>query len=608
MAGVSTPLHANEHFYIVTEPIEGLTRDLPVLRVPDECTYYKEDAGKLLIGAFEPVAKPWGMNGIPEDFCFDQLPEDIDHFAPILEAAAKRMPILETAGIQTFFNGPESFTPDDRYLLGEAPNLRNFYMACGFNSIGIQSAGGAGKALSEWMDAGEPPFDLWDVDIRRMQPFQSNRTYLYHRATEVLGLLYADHFPYRQFATARGVRRSPLHDRLAARGACFGETAGWERANWFLPEAEREAGESAEYRYSWKRQNWFDYAAAEHKAVRETVGLFDMSSFAKFRVEGRDAEAVLQRVMANDVAVEPGRIVYGQWLNHRGGIEADLTVTRLSETVFLVVTSAASAVRDLSWLRRNIPDEAHCVVTDVTSAEAVICVMGPRSRDLLAPLTSADLSNQAFPFGTAREIELAMGLARAHRVSYVGELGWELYVSSDMATHVFDAIAERGLSMDLRFCGMHVLDSCRIEKAFRHFGHDITDEDHVLEAGLGFAVKADKPAGRFGAFIGREAVLAKQQQGLSRRLLQFQLTDPEPLLYHNEPILRDGKVVGRLTSGNYGHHLGAAIGLGYVPCAPGETLAEVTGSSFEVDVAGARVKAVASARPLYDPSGARMRS
>jgi len=607
MAGVSTPLHANEHFYIVTEPIEGLARNLPVLRVPDECTYYKEDAGKLLIGAFEPVAKPWGMDGIPEDFCFDQLPEDIDHFAPILEAAAKRMPILETAGIQTFFNGPESFTPDDRYLLGEAPDLKNFYMACGFNSIGIQSAGGAGKALSEWMDAGEPPFDLWDVDIRRMQPFQSNKTYLYHRATEALGLLYADHFPYRQFATARGVRKSPLHDRIAARGACFGETAGWERANWFLPEAARAAGATPEYDYSWKRQNWFQHAAAEHKAVRENVGLFDMSSFAKFRVEGRDAEAVLQRVMANDVAVEPGRLVYGQWLNNRGGVEADLTVNRLSETAFMVITAAASAVRDFFWLKRHIPDDAHCVVTDVTSAEAVICVMGPRARDLLAPLTSADLGNEAFPFGAAREIEIGMGLARAHRVSYVGELGWELYVSSDMATHVFDAIAEQGAGMDLKFCGMHVLDSCRIEKAFRHFGHDITDEDHVLEAGLGFAVKTDKPASRFGDFIGREAVLAKKQQGLSRRLLQFQLTDPEPLLYHNEPILRDGKVVGRLTSGSYGHHLGGAIGLGYVPCEPGETVAEISGSRYEIAVAGKKIPAIASARPLYDPTGARMR-
>ena len=608
MAGVSVPLHANEHFYIVTEPIAGLPRDLPVLRVPDEFTYFKEDAGKLLVGAFEPQAKPWGMDGIPEDFCFDQLPEDLEHFAPILELATQRMPILQTAGIRTFFNGPESFTPDDRYLLGEAPELRNFYVACGFNSIGIQSAGGAGKALSEWMDAGEPPFDLWDVDIRRMQPFQSNRQYLFRRSTETLGLLYADHYPYRQYATARGVRRSPLHGQLAAHGAVFGETAGWERANWFLPEAARLAGAPASYEYSWKRQNWFEHSAREHRAVRQEVGLFDLSSFAKFRVEGRDAEAVLQRVMANDVAVEPGRVVYGQWLNRRGGIEADLTVTRLSETAFLVVTAAASAVRDWSWLQRHIPDEAHCVVTDMTAAEAVIAIMGPKARDLLAPLTPDDLTNEGFPFGSAREIEIGMGRVRAHRLSYVGELGWELYVSSDMAVHVLDTILGRGAEgPKLTLCGMHTLDSCRIEKAYRHFGHDVTDEDHVLEAGLGFAVRVDKPAGRFGDFIGREAVLAKRQQGLSRRMVQVRLLDPEPLLYHNEPIIRDGKLVGRLTSGSFGHHLGGAIGLGYVSCQPEETPAGILGSHYEIDVAGRRYPAEVSLRPFYDPTGRRMR-
>jgi 4-methylaminobutanoate oxidase (formaldehyde-forming) len=607
MAGVRVPLQACEHFYIVTEDIPELPRNMPVMRVPDECAYYKEDAGKILLGAFEPKAKPWGMDGIPADFCFDQLPEDFDHFAPILEAAVARLPILETAGIHTFFNGPESFTPDDRYLLGEAPELKNFFVAAGFNSIGIQSAGGAGKALSEWMDAGAPPFDLWDVDIRRLQPFQNNRTYLFQRATEALGLLYADHFPYRQFATARGVRQSPLHERLAERGACFGETAGWERANWFLPAEAKARGETAEYQYSWGRQNWFDYAAAEHKAVREAVGLFDMTSFAKLRVAGRDAEAVLQKVSANDVAVEAGRIVYTQWLNERGGVEADLTVTRLSETEFLVVTGAAVGGRDLAWLKRQIPEEAHCTVTDVTAGEAVLCVMGPRARDLLQPLTPDSLSNDAFPFGTAKEIEIGCALARAHRVSYVGELGWELYVSSDMARHVFDVIAEAGDAHGLKMCGLHVLDSCRIEKAFRHFGHDISDEDHVLEAGLGFAVKTEKPAGRYGDFIGRRAVLQKKQDGLGRRLLQFRLKDPEPLVYHNEPIWRDGRIAGHLTSGNYGHHLGAAIGLGYVECETGERAEGLLGSAYEIEVAGARVPAEASLKPLYDPKGERVR-
>ncbi len=607
MAGVNVPLQACEHFYIVTEPVPGLPSTLPVLRVPDECAYYKEDAGKILLGAFEPVSKPWALDGIPEDFCFDQLPEDFEHFEPILEKAVNRFPVLESTGIHTFFNGPESFTPDDRYLLGEAPELNNFFVAAGFNSIGIQSAGGAGKALAEWMNAGEPPFDLWDVDIRRMQPFQGNRRYLKERVTETLGLLYADHYPYRQYASARGVRTSPLHERLAARGACFGEASGWERANWFLPPDEVEKGRKAEYAYSWKRQNWFAYAAEEHKAVRSAVGLFDMSSFGKIRVEGRDAEAVLQRLSGNDVAVEPGGIVYTQWLNRHGGIEADVTITRLDENSFLVVTPGATLQRDMAWLKRNIPDEAHCVVVDVTAGEAVICVMGPKSRDLLQPLTPQSLSNEDFPFGTMQQIEIGLGIARAHRISYVGELGWELYVSSEMAGHVFDSIAQAGPTQGLRLCGLHVLDSCRIEKAFRHFGHDITDEDHVLEAGLGFAVKADKPTSRFGDFLGREAVLAKKQTGVGRRMLQFKLTDPEPLLFHNEPILRDGRIVGRLTSGNYGHWLGGAIGLGYVPCVEGESAADQLASHYEIEVAGVRYPAEASFKPLYDPKADRTR-
>ena len=606
MAGVNVPLQACEHFYIVTEAIAELSQ-LPVLRVPDECTYYKEDAGKFLIGAFELEAIPWAVDGIPEDFCFDQLPEDVDHFEPILEAAVNRMPVLATAGIHTFFNGPEAFTPDDRYLLGETPELANYFVATGFNSVGIQSAGGAGMALAQWMDAGEPPFDLWDVDIRRMQPFQNTRTYLTERSKETLGLLYADHFPYRQFATARGLRRSALHEHLKAAGACFGEVAGWERANWFLPEAARARGETAEYRYSWKRQNWFDYARDEHLAVRGGVGLFDMSSFGKFRVEGPDAEALLQLICANDVAVEPGRIVYTQWLNRRGGIEADLTVTRLSENAFLIVTPGATVVRDWAWLQRHTPEDARCVVTDVTAMETVICVMGPKSRDLLSQLTTASLSNEDFPFATAQTIELGMAPLRAHRVSYVGELGWELYVGADMAPYVFEQLMARGREVDLKLCGLHVLDSCRIEKAFRHFGHDIADEDHVLEAGLGFAVKTDKAAGRFGDFTGRDAVLVKQQTGLERRLIQFLLADPEPLLYHNEPIVRDGDIVGYVTSDNYGHWLGGAVGLGYVPTEPGEAAASVLASSYEIEVAGRRYAAQASLRPLYDPDSQRVR-
>lgn len=593
-SGVTLPLHACEHFYIVTEAISDLPR-LPVLRVPDECAYYKEDAGKMLLGAFEPVAKPWGMNGISEDFCFDQLPEDFDHFEPILEQAVNRLPLLGTAGIHTFFNGPESFTPDDSYYLGEAPEIKGYWVAAGYNSIGIVSSGGAGFALAQWMNDGEPPFDLWDVDIRRAQPFQKNRHYLQDRVTETLGLLYADHFPYRQKATARGIRRSPIHEQLKAHGAVFGEMAGWERANWFADE-----GQKREYEYSWKRQNWFDNQKREHMAVREAVGLFDMTSFGKIRVEGRDALPFLQKLCANEMNVEPGRIVYTQMLNRRGGIESDLTVTRLSDTAFLLIVPGFTLQRDLAWLRRHLGDE-FVVITDVTAGQAVLCLMGPNARNVLQAVSPNDFSNDAHPFGMAKEIEIGMGLARAHRVTYVGELGWELYVSSDQSAHVFETLMQAGADHGLKLCGLHTLDSCRIEKAFRHFGHDITDEDHVLEAGLGFAVKTGK-----GEFIGREAVLAKREEGISRRLLQFQLRDPEPLLFHNEVVVRDGDIVSIITSGNYGHHVGGAVGLGYVPC-KGESAEEVLASSYEIEIAGVRHSAIASLKPLYDPGSLRVR-
>ncbi len=590
-SGVTLPLHACEHFYLITEPVAGLGH-LPVLRVPDECAYYKSDAGKMMIGAFEPKAKPWGMGGIREDFMFDTLPEDWDHFQPILEDAMNRMPLFQTAGIHTFFNGPESFTPDDRYYLGEAPELGGYWIAAGYNSVGIAGSGGAGMALAHWIVEGEAPFDLWEVDIRRAQPFQKNRKYLKERVSETLGLLYADHFPYRQMETSRGVRRTPLHEHLKARGAVFGEVAGWERANWYARE-----GQAREYQYSWKRQNWFDNQKAEHLAVRNGVGFFDMTSFGKIRVEGRDACAFLNKVCGNEMDVPVGRIVYTQMLNARGGIESDLTVTRLSETAYLAVVPGATLQRDLAWMRRHVGD-AFAVITDITAAESVLCVMGPKAREVMQAVSPNDFSNEAHPFGTAKEIEIGMGLARAHRVTYVGELGWELYVSADQTAHVFEALDATGL---MTLCGLHTLDSCRIEKAFRHFGHDITDEDHVLEAGLGFAVRTKKPA-----FIGRDAVLKKQDEGLNRRMVQFRLTDPEPLLFHNEAIVRDGKIVGPVTSGNYGHHLGGAIGMGYVPC-QGQSEADVLASSYEIEVAGVRHKAVASLVPMYDPKAARVK-
>ncbi len=602
LSGVNIALHACEHFYIITEPVDGL-RGLPVLRVPDECAYYKEDAGKMMLGAFEPVAKPWGMEGIPEDFCFDQLPEDFDHFEPILTMGINRMPLLENAGINTFFNGPESFTPDDRYYLGEAPDLRGYWVAAGYNSIGIVSSGGAGFALAQWINDDAPPFDLWEVDIRRTMAFQANRHYLRTRVSETLGLLYADHFPHRQPQTARGIRRSGLHEHLKRAGACFGETAGWERAEWFAKKGEKARDETG-----WKRQNWFARRTAEHNAVREGVGLFDMSSFGKIRVEGADARAVLQRICGADIAVDEGRIVYTQFLNSRGGIEADVTITRLNETAYLVVTSAACLIRDLTWIRRHIPDGACCVAVDVTAAETVISIMGPKARALLQPLTPQSLDNDAFPFASAQVIEIGMGLARAHRISYVGELGWELYVSAEMAVHVYETIVEAGAAHDLVHCGLRALDSLRMEKAFRHFGHDISDEDHVLEAGLGFAVAVDKPASPLGDFIGREAVLQKRKAGVDRMLLQFQLNDPEPLLYHNEPIWRDGEMVGYLTSGSYGHHLGAAIGLGYVPRRAREPMEQMERARYEIEIAGTRVGARASRRPLYDPRAQKVKA
>ena len=596
--GAAVPLHAAEHFYIVTEPIAGLPK-LPVLRDADSCAYFKEDAGKLLVGWFEPVAKPWGMDGIPDDHAFETLPEDLAHIEPLLEASIRRVPLLGKAGIQLFFNGAESFTPDDRYLLGETPEVRNLFVAAGFNSIGIQSAGGAGKVLADWIIDGYPPMDLWDVDIRRVMPFQRNRRYLKDRTVETLGLLYAMHWPFRQPESARGVRKSALHDRLLALGACFGETAGWERPNWFAPD-----GVEARYEYSYGRQNWFSYSAAEHHSVRTGVGLFDQSSFGKYVLAGSDACAVLNRICANDVAVPVGRIVYTQWPNERGGIEADVTVTREAEDRFLIVTSAATQTRDLAWLVRHIPGDARAVAVDVTSGFGVLGVMGPLSRELLSRVSDADLSATAFPFGTSRVVDVGYARVRASRITYVGELGWELYVPTEFMQDVFDRIIAEGEGVGLRLAGYHAMNSLRLEKAYRSWGHDITDADTPLEAGLGFAVAWDKPGG----FIGREALLCQREAGVRRRLVQLALGDAERLLYGNEPIWRDASLVGRTTSGMFGHTLGRAVALGYVENHGAVVDAGfVHGGQYEVEVAGERVAAEVTLRPLYDPSGERVR-
>jgi glycine cleavage system aminomethyltransferase T/glycine/D-amino acid oxidase-like deaminating enzyme len=601
MAGVNVPLHACEHYYAHTEKLDDLPANLPVMRDHDKCAYYREDAGSLLIGAFEPNAVSWGQHGIPLDFAFEELEGHMDEqFMPVLEAAMYRVPMLQDVGWRSFFCGPESFTPDDQFHMGEAPELKNFYVACGLNSVGIQTSGGLGRALADWMDKGYAPMDLWGNDVRRMFPFQSTQKYIEERVTETLGLLYDNHYPYKQMETARNLRHSPLHEKLAERNACFGEAAGWERPNWFAPQ-----GVTPEYEYSFGKQNWFEYNAAEHKAAREGVVLFDQSSFSKYLVQGRDACRVLQRVSSADVDVAPGKMVYTHWLNDRGGIEADLTVTRMAEDQFWVVSGASQTIKDLHWLNMNIGEDEFCCVSDITNAWAVLGVMGPGSRDLLSETLNHDMSTPAFPFGSFQPVELGMSRAWAARVSYVGELGWELYVPVDQARHGFDVLWEKGESHGLKLAGMHTLDSCRMEKKFVHYGHDVADQDTPLECGMSFVCALDKEI----PFSGRDAILKQKESGsfMRKRLVQFLLQDPEAMLYHHEPILRDGVIVGHLTSGNYGHTLGGSVGLGYVEVEEDVTRDYLESGSFAIDVAGDHVPAKASLGAMYDPKAERMR-
>jgi len=599
-AGVNIPLHAAEHFYVVTENMPDMEPGLPTLRDMDGYCYYKEEAGKLLVGVFEPGAKPWGMDGIPETFCFDQLAEDFDHLEPYLEAAMHRVPILEHPGLQLFFNGPESFTPDDRYHLGEAPELRNYFVAAGFNSVGIQSAGGAGRMLAEWIHKGYAPRDLWDVDIRRNMPFQSTQRYLQDRTTESLGLLYETHFPFKQFRTARGVRRSVLHDKLKSMGAVFGVDNGWERANWFAHE-----GQVAEYDYSFERQNWFENNRAEHEAVRNAVGVIDQSSFSKYQVDGPHVESFLNRICCNNVSVPVGRIVYTQWLNERGGIEADVTVTRLALEGYLIVSGVTCQNRDMDWLRRHKRDDEFVVINDVTSAYAVVTLMGPRARDTLHKLTDADISNEGFPFATSREIDVHYAIVRASRITYVGELGWEFYIPTEYAPGVYDAILKAGEEFGIRPYGYHTLNSLRVEKCYRHWGHDITDEDSALEAGLGFASDFEKEGG----FIGREALLAQKAEGpLKKRFVAFLFEDPQPLCYHEEPIYANGRIVGRVSSGMFGHTIGATVAMGYVAREQGVTKEWLNNAHFEIEVECERYCVQPSLRPFYDPAMERIKA
>jgi len=601
--GVNIPLHACEHFYIVSEPIEKLPRNMPVVRVPDECTYYKEDAGKLMVGAFEPKAKPWGGGGIDDEHAFVTLPEDMDHFEPILNNAINRVPLLETAGIQLFFNGPESFTPDVRYYLGEAPEVKDLFMATGFNSIGIQSSGGAGLVLADWIKNGHPPMDVNGMDIRRIHPFQSNKSYVRDRVTESLGLLYAMHWPYRQAETARGVRRSPFYQYTKDLGAVFGEVNGWERPNWYaLP------GMKKEYEYSYGRQNWFPAAQAEADALKNDVVFFDQSSFAKYEVAGRDACKVLNHICSNNVDVEPGKLVYTQWLNERGGIEADLTVTRLAADRFLVVTGSVPQTRDFAWLKKHIPADAHCVATDITSGLPMLSIMGPKSRALIEKMSGADLSAATFPFGTSQEIEIGYARVRASRITYVGELGWELYIPAEFAVHVMETVLEAGKEFNLKPAGMHTMNNARMEKGYRHWGHDIADEDTPIEAGLGFASALDKKDG----FIGKDVVAAQKAKNLqTKRMIALALedtSDTAPMIYHEEPIYRDGVIVGSTTSGAFGHRIGMSLGLAYVKNDSGVTVDWLASGRWEIELAWKKYPIKVQFQPFYDPKGERIKA
>lgn len=599
-SGVNIPLHACEHYYAVTEKHEAVSPDLPVLRDHDKCVYIKEDAGGLLVGAFEKRAVAWGQQGIPADFSFDELPGHMEEqLMPVLEDAMVRVPMLADVGWRSFFCGPESFTPDDQFHVGEAPEISGYFVAAGLNSVGIQSSGGLGKVCAEWMHNGFCPLDLWGNDIRRMYPFMGTRAFASQRAEESLGLLYDHHYPYRQFETCRNVRLSPIHQRHQEHNACFGQVAGWERPNWYAPSDVR-----PEYEYSFGRQNWFEYSAAEHSAARSSVALFDQSSFSKYLVQGRDATSVLQRICTANIAVTD-RIVYTHWLNERGGIEADLTVTRLSETQYMVISGAATTHKDLHWLQKHIRSDEFCVVTDITTQYAVFGVMGPHSRALLEPLLGMDLSNAVFPFGRSVAGELGFAPIRVTRVSFVGELGWELCIPAEMAMPVFDRLWLAGQEHGLKLAGLHALDSCRIEKKFLHFGHDVADEDTPLEAGVGFVCAMNKDA----PFIGYDAIAKQKDSGshLHKRLVQFVLQDAEPIFYHHEPIMQSGHCVGYLTSGNYGHTLGASVGLGYVKSDDVVDADFLAGHHWQIDVGGELFDASASLRALYDPAGENMR-
>ncbi len=600
MAGVSVPLQACEHAYLITEPFDGVSRDLPIFEDPDRFAYYREEVGGLMVGLFEPVAAPWSLDVIPDNFSFGEIPSNWDRLAPFLEYAMEILPDLKNVGIRKLFTGPESFTPDNGFLMGEAPELTNFFVAAGFNSLGILTGGGAGSIIASWIVDGLPPVDITDVDIARMSPFQTSRPYLEERSVELLGRLHSTgSWPHSHPTTARNVRRSAIHERLEEAGAHFADSSGWENVAYFAT-----PGIAIENKLTYARQDWFEFHAAEHRSVREGVAMFDLSSMSKFFLQGPGAEKALNFIAGNNVAVPVGRCVYTQFMNERGGVEADVTVTRMADDRFLIVAAEAFHRRVERMLRGGVPADGRAYVTDVTSGYTLLSVQGPESRRLLSTVTNADLSNDAFPYFTGKEVDLHYARGWALRMSFVGELGWELYIPTEFALGVYDRIIEVGVDFDLAHAGIETLESTRTEAGRRDYGLDMENSDTALEAGLGFAVAFDKPGG----FVGREALLAQKEGGpLKSRLVQFLLSDHEPLLYGEEPILRDGVAVGYLRSGAYGHTLGGAMGFGYVEHEEGVTADFLRSGEFEILVAGERFPARASLRPMYDPKNERVR-
>ncbi len=600
-AGVNIPLQAAEHYYLITEQIPGLTGTFPVLEDPASFGYFREEVGGGRVGRVETGGGPGDLGGVPGDFSFGEIEPDYERMAPYVEKAMARVPVTIEAGVKKFFCGPESFTPDLQPVVGEAPELKNYFVAAGLNSIGILTGGGLGRVMAHWIMNGRPDVDVTGFNIDRLHTYQANPEYRATRTVESLGMVYQCHYPTRSMQTARGVKRSAIHDRLAARGAYFKDVSGWEGADWYAP-AGAEAKPDA---LSWGRQNWFPYWEAEHRAAREGVVLMDMSFMSKFLVQGSDAGRLLDYISANDVDGDPGVITYTQWLNDGGTLEADLTVTKLDDDRYWVVASDTAHGHVETWMRRHFPGDAHAFVTDVTSGYAQINIQGPRSRELMQLVSSADLSNEAFPYRTAREIDIGFARALCIRITYLGELGYELYIPSEQATHVYDRLVDAGRAVDLQHAGLKALASLRMEKGYRDYGHDIDNTDSVLEAGLGFAVALDKPGG----FIGRDAVAAKKAEGpLTRRVVQVLLQDPEPLMFHAEVVRRNDQPVGYVRAASYGFTLGGAVGLAMVEGGEPVNPAYIADGTWDVEVADARHPAVVSIRPLYDPSMERIKS